>query len=99
MTNIEQAQLILKTALESVQPLGLPCLFVIACPEENKVISFGGGLDQPAPRAMIAGAAMGIIHKAGAKAVVAKPPRGFKLPKDLPATTPFPDQKPGTPQS
>lgn len=94
MTNTENAQLILKTALESISPLGLPCLLVIGVPEEGKVVSFGGGLDQGPDRALIAGAAMGILHKASAKAVVAKPPRGFKLAKTLPPETPFPDQQP-----
>lgn len=99
MTPIEEAQRLVATALTDCKRLGLPCLIVVAISEEGKVISTGGGLEDPARRALIAGAALGILHKATVKAVVAKPPRGFKLPKNLPATTPFPDQKPPTPQS
>lgn len=99
MTPIEEAQIALTTARETVIRLGLPCLMVIGIPSDGKVVSFGGGLSDPIQRALVAGAAMGILAKAQKETVVVKAPRGFKLPKDLPPTTPFPDQKPSTPQS
>lgn len=97
MTNLEEAQLIVKTARTDCQRLGLPFLMVVAPLEEGKVISTGGGLEKPEIRAFIAGAAMSLIAKATAATVTATAPRvkiSRLLPKSFPASTPFPDQKP-----
>lgn len=94
MTNLEEAQLIVTTARTDCQRLGLPFLMVVGIMEEGKVISTGGGLEDPARRAFIAGAAMSLLAKSQTKAVIAKAPKGFKLPKNLPPTTAFPDQQP-----